>query len=168
MSDHDHDHDRDQDPAPVDPRPAGRSHIGVSCSFVCHDGEGRILLHRRGPGARDSREVWDSGAGELGFGEDFEECVRREVGEEFGATALDLVQVGVANVRRTSGGLPTHWVSVQFAVLVDPREVTPSEPDRIGNLTWFGEGELPTGLHPALPGLLSHAAPHLGWSTAHV
>ncbi|MEU8380107.1 NUDIX hydrolase [Streptosporangium sp. NPDC048865] len=160
----DHDRGRDHDPAPVDLRPAGRSHIGVSCSFVCHDGRGRVLLHMRGPGARDSREVWDSGAGELGFGEDFEECVRREVREEFGAAVLDLVQVGVANVRRTSGELPTHWVSVQFAVLVDPGEITLSEPDRVGNLTWFGEGELPAVLHPALPDLLARVAPHIGWS----
>ncbi|MGW0587378.1 NUDIX domain-containing protein [Streptosporangium sp. NPDC002607] len=156
--------DHSDDPPSVDPRPAGRSYIGVSCSFVCHDGKGRVLLHLRGPGARDSREVWDSGAGELAFGEDFEACVRREVSEEFGATALELVQVGVANVRRTSGEVATHWVSVQFAVLIDPSEVTLAEPDRIGNLTWFGEGDVPAELHPALPGLLDRVAPHLGWS----
>ncbi|AWS48891.1 RNA pyrophosphohydrolase [Streptosporangium sp. 'caverna'] len=138
--------------------------MGVSCSFVCHDGDRRILLHQRGPKSRDSREMWDSGAGELAFGEDFEECVRREVEEEFGATVLDLVQLGVANIRRTKAGLRTHWVSVQFAVRVDPDRVKPSEPDHIRNLTWFGEGELPADLHPALPDLLARAAPHLGWA----
>ncbi|WP_433362066.1 hypothetical protein [Streptosporangium sp. CA-115845] len=70
----------------------------------------------------------------------------------------------MANVRRTSGEVATHWVSMQFAVLIEPFEVTLSEPDRIGNLTWFGEGDVPAGLHPALPGLLDRVAPHLGWS----
>jgi 8-oxo-dGTP pyrophosphatase MutT (NUDIX family) len=35
----------------------------VSCVFVCHDGHGRVLLARRGAGARDEPGSWDTGAG---------------------------------------------------------------------------------------------------------
>ena len=31
----------------------GIDHIGVSASFVVHDGKGRVLLQKRGAGARD-------------------------------------------------------------------------------------------------------------------
>jgi len=61
---------------------------GVSVVFVCEDGEGRILLARRGAGARDEPGAWDCGAGALEFGESFESAVAREVEEEYATAPL--------------------------------------------------------------------------------
>ncbi|MGW4465407.1 NUDIX domain-containing protein [Micromonospora sp. NPDC004704] len=78
---------------------AGRT-PSVSCVFVCHDGSGRVLLARRGAGARDEPGTWDTGAGALEFGETFEAAVRREVGEEYATRPLDITTLGVRNVLR--------------------------------------------------------------------
>ena len=60
----------------------GIDHIGVSASFVVHDGKGRVLLQKRGAGARDENGRWDVGGGAIEFGESIDETVRREIKEE--------------------------------------------------------------------------------------
>lgn len=123
----------------------------VSCAFFCHDGNGRFVLHRRGPECRDEQGVWDSGAGALEHGESFEQAVAREVREEYCATAYDTELVGVRNIIRTDRDEPTHWVALIFTVRVDPDEVRIGEPHKMSELGWFTEDDLPGPLHPALP-----------------
>lgn len=125
----------------------GIDYPAVSCAFLCHDGEGRCLLHRRGAGCRDEHGMWDSGAGMLELGESFEQAVRREVREEYGAQPRDISLLGVRNVLREHENAPTHWVAVLFAVLVDPAEVRIGEPEKMDMLEWFAFDALPTPLH---------------------
>ncbi|MGV9595933.1 NUDIX hydrolase [Streptosporangium sandarakinum] len=122
----------------------------VSCVFVCHDGAGRVLLARRGAGARDEPGAWDCGAGALEYGETFEAAVAREVREEYSAAALEIETIGVRNVLR---GDPvfSHWVAVVFAVRVDPAEVAIGEPHKFDELGWFAPGRLPDRPHSQLP-----------------
>ncbi|GAA5121471.1 NUDIX domain-containing protein [Pseudonocardia adelaidensis] len=131
---------------PVDPRvdPA------VSVVFACHDGQGRVLLARRGRGARDERGTWDTGAGALEHGESFADAVRREVREEYTADALDVETIGVRNLLR--GG--SHWVAVVNAVRVDPAAVAIGEPHKFDELGWFSLDALPAPLHSQLPATL--------------
>jgi 8-oxo-dGTP diphosphatase len=124
----------------------------VSCVFVCHDGDGRVLLARRGAGARDEPGTWDSGAGALEFGESFEAAVAREVREEYSAEVLELDQLGVRNVLRQDP--VSHWVAVVFAVRVDPAVVAIAEPHKFDELDWFEPDALPSPLHSQLPGAL--------------
>lgn len=145
------------------PRRAGTEHIGVNCAFVCHDGSGRVLLHQRGPDARDEQGVWDSGSGELEFGEEFRDCVLREVREELGTAPLEVAQVGVANNIIGASGRKRHWVTIQFAVRVDPEAAMRPEAGKLGDLAWFDRDSLPSALHPALPDLLRAAEDVLGW-----
>jgi 8-oxo-dGTP diphosphatase len=127
---------------------AGVDYPGVTCVFVCHDGDGRVLLHRRGPGARDEQGRWDSGAGALAVGESFEEAVAREVSEEYGAAPLEIRAIGVRNVLRPDAG---HWVALMFAVRVDPAEVRLAEPEKFDALGWFGPADaLPEPRHSQL------------------
>lgn len=130
----------------VDPRvdPA------VSVVFVCHDGRGRVLLARRGAGARDEPGTWDTGAGALEHGESFADAVRREVREEYAASPQDVETIGVRNVLR--GG--SHWVAVVNAVRVDPAAVAIGEPHKFDELGWFDLSGLPAPLHSQLPATL--------------
>lgn len=118
----------------------------VSVVFVCHDGRGRVLLARRGAGARDEPGTWDTGAGALEHGESFADAVRREVREEYTADALDVETIGVRNVLRDG----SHWVAVVNAVHVDPESVAIGEPHKFDELGWFALAELPVPLHSQL------------------
>jgi hypothetical protein len=42
---------------------------------------------------------------------------------------------------------PTHWIAVVYAVAVDPKTVSIGEPDKIEELGWFNDAELPSPLH---------------------
>ena len=118
----------------------------VSVVFVCHDGNGRILLARRGPGARDEPGSWDCGAGALEFGETFEQAVTREVEEEYAAVPLEIELRGVRNVLRGD----SHWVAVVFRVRVDPAAVSIGEPHKFDALGWYRPGDLPAPPHSQL------------------
>ncbi|MDI2125802.1 NUDIX domain-containing protein [Yinghuangia seranimata] len=126
----------------------------VSCVFVCHDGDGRVLLARRGPEARDERGAWDCGAGALEFGEAFETAVEREVREEYVAAPKEIVQLGVRNVLR-GDPVESHWVAVVFAVRVEPDAVAIGEPHKFDALEWFAPDALPGTLHSQLPETLA-------------
>ncbi|MEK7632775.1 MAG: NUDIX domain-containing protein [Patescibacteria group bacterium] len=121
--------------------------IGVACSFVCHDGDGKFVLQKRSTNARDEHGRWDCGGGALEFGENFEETVRREVFEEYCAIAKDVTLCGTHNVLRDNDGTPTHWVALTFAVRVDPSEVKNGEPHKIDEIGWFTLDTLPSPLH---------------------
>jgi 8-oxo-dGTP pyrophosphatase MutT (NUDIX family) len=118
----------------------------VSVVFVCHDGDGRILLARRGPGARDEPGSWDCGAGALEFGETFEQAVTREVGEEYATVPLEIELRGVRNVLRGD----SHWVAVVFRVRVDPAKVSIGEPHKFDALGWYHPDGLPAPPHSQL------------------
>ncbi len=104
----------------------------VSCVFVCHDDSGRILLARRGTGARDEPGTWDTGAGALEHGESFEAAVGREVREEYTAVPQRIQHIGVRNILR--GSPLSHWVALLFAVEVDPADVAIGEPHKFDDL----------------------------------
>ncbi|MET9611549.1 NUDIX domain-containing protein [Kitasatospora indigofera] len=134
-------------PGPV-PAPAPAPVPTVSCVFVCHDGAGRVLLARRGAGARDEPGTWDTGAGALEFGETFEAAVAREVQEEYTAPALAIETIGVRNILRAEP--VSHWVAVVFAVEVDPARVAIGEPHKFDELGWFTPDALPSPQHSQL------------------
>lgn len=41
----------------------GVDHIGIACVFFCHDGNGKILLHRRSQFCRDEQGRWTAELG---------------------------------------------------------------------------------------------------------
>lgn len=134
---------------PADPLTAP----AVSCVFVCHDADGRILLARRGPAARDEPGTWDSGAGALEHGEELAAAVAREVREEYSVDPIAIEAIGVRNVLR--GDPVAHWVAVVHAVRVDPAGVAIGEPGKFDELGWFGLDDLPHPLHSQLPATLA-------------
>lgn len=126
----------------------GIDHIGVSAVAVIHDGEGRMLLMKRGPGARDEHGRWDVCGGALEFGESIDEALRRELKEELGAEVLDVEFLLAYDAHRVhTDGSPTHWIALVHAVKVDPAKVRIGEPDKIAQIGWFYSHELPEPRH---------------------
>lgn len=121
--------------------------IGVTCVFLCHDGNKRVLLHQRSANCRDEHGKWDCGGGALEFGEEFEDCVRREVFEEYGAEARNIQHLATHNILRELPDGPTHWIALTFAVLVDPEQVSIGEPHKMDDIGWFTLDALPSPLH---------------------
>lgn len=129
--------------------------IGVTVSFVCHDGNGKILLHKRSKNCRDEWGTWDAGGGALEFGEaSLEDAVRREIKEEYLADVQQLQFIAVRNLLRTHEGQPTHWVQIMYFVQVDPAKAKIGEPDKMDDIGWFDPTDLPSPLHSALTGAL--------------
>jgi len=126
---------------------AGTHYPGVCVVFICHDGMGRVLLHRRSAMCRDEHHLWDSGAGQLELHEGFEAAVRRGVKEKYCCQALRIDYASTANVLRKHEGVRSHWVAIVFAVLVDPTKVRIGEPDKMDALDWFLSQAFPEHLH---------------------
>jgi 8-oxo-dGTP diphosphatase len=125
----------------------GIDHIGVSASFVVHDGQGRVLLQKRGPGARDEQGNWDVGGGAIEFGETIIEAVKREIKEELLTIPLEIKFLTTYDALREFNGKPTHWVTVMHAVKVDPKKLGIGEPHKIAEIDWFTSDNLPSPLH---------------------
>lgn len=125
----------------------GKDFIGVNCVFVCHDGNGRVLMHKRSQLCRDEQGRWDFGGGAMEFGESFEDTIRRELQEEYGVVPLEISYITTRNVLREHAGQRTHWVKNLHLVLVDPRQVRNAEPHKIDELGWFTLDSLPSPLH---------------------
>lgn len=126
----------------------GVDYIGVNCSFVIHDGDGKILLQKRSQKCRDEQGCWDIGGGAIEFGEALDETVKREVYEELGAEAQDIKFLTMYDAhRQLADGTPTHWIANIWAVQVDPASVRIGEPEKIDEIAWFHQDELPNPLH---------------------
>jgi ADP-ribose pyrophosphatase YjhB (NUDIX family) len=126
----------------------GIDFIGVTCAFVCHDGKGNFLLHKRSKNCRDEQGRWDSGGGAHEFGSMLEETVRREIKEEYNADVIKLDQIRVFEAhRRLNDDTPTHWVGILFAAQVDPEQAKNNEPFKIDDIGWFNLNNLPEPLH---------------------
>jgi ADP-ribose pyrophosphatase YjhB (NUDIX family) len=125
--------------------------IGVTCVFWCHDGKGKILFHKRSEHCRDEQGRWDPGGGAMEIGETFEECVRREMKEEYDLEPLKIEYVMTKNVLREHGGRKTHWIKNIFWVLVDPAYAKIGEPKKMDAIGWFTTDNLPSPLHSQIP-----------------
>lgn len=125
----------------------GVDHIGVTVNFFIHDGKGRILLQKRSKHCRDEQGKWDIGGGAVEFGEELEEAVAREVEEELSVKPKKIEFVQVYDAHRENSGTQTHWVAINFAVLVNPKDVKIGEPHKIDEIGWFTKDNLPSPLH---------------------
>ncbi|HUC87352.1 MAG TPA: NUDIX domain-containing protein [Candidatus Saccharimonadales bacterium] len=126
----------------------GISFPGITTCFFCYSRQGELFMGRRSHNARDEHDRWENGGGGLKWGSTVEANIRREIKEEYNATALKLEFLGYRDVFRTlEDGTPTHWVGLDYAVLVDPSEIKINEPDMFDDSGWFRLDNLPTPLH---------------------
>jgi len=133
----------------------GFSFVGVTTCFVCHDGKGNIFMAKRTKNARDEHDRWDTGGGGLKFGNTAVDNVIMEVSEEYSAIPQEIKFLGYRDVFRESpNGAPSHWLALDFSVLVNREDMKINEPDVFDDSGWFTLDNLPSPLHSQLGFLL--------------
>src|SRR3989344_1597349 len=125
----------------------GEDYTGVTIVIACHDGKGNFLFNKRGPACRDEQGTWDPGGGGLEFGDTVENTLRKEIAEEYSTDVLSYEFLGFRDVHREQNGRKTHWIALDFKVLVDPSKVKNGEPHKLDEVRWFTLETLPTPLH---------------------
>lgn len=126
----------------------GIDHIGISACALIYDSQGRVLLMKRGPGARDEQGHWDICGGAIEFGESIDEAIKREVREELCVEPIDIEFLTAYDAHRQhTDGSPTHWVALAHVAKVDPAKVKIGEPHKIAEIGWFYSHELSSPLH---------------------
>ena len=132
----------------------GQDFTGVSVVFFCHDGQGKFVFGKRGSSSRDEIGVWDCGGGRLEFGDQVIDRLKAEIKEEYCAEVLAHEFLGYRDVHRIYDGKPTHWVALDFKVLVDPVQVKNGEPHKIDAIEWFTKDNIPSPVHSEIPRFL--------------
>jgi len=131
----------------------GIDFIGVGVVYYCHDGN--VILAKRSNNCKDEHGNWDIGGGGLEFGEDVIIGMKREIKEEYGTDVLDFEFLGFRDVHRIFNGIKTHWVALDFKVLVDKKQVKNGEPHKFDDVKWFKHNEFPSPTHSQLPEFLN-------------
>lgn len=126
---------------------SGIDYVGVTTPFLCNDGKGNFVLHRRGPKCRDEKGCWDFGSGKLEFGETLEHAVLREAREEYGITGKIQEQLPAYSLLRKQHGKMTHWLVVPFLVKVDVKKARMMEQGKATAIGIFRLDALPKPLH---------------------
>ncbi len=132
----------------------GVDYTGVAIVYFCHDGQGNFLMSKRSKNCRDEHGCWDQGGGGLEFDHDVIETLKKEIKEEYCTDVLDYEFLGYRDVHREHDGQKTHWVSLDFKVLVDRSKVKNGEPHKFDEIVWFRLDNLPEPLHSQTPTFL--------------
>ncbi len=121
--------------------------IGVAVTFYCHDGNGKLLLIKRGAKTRDEHGKWEIGGGAVEWGETQEQALRREIREEYKTTVVAFSLLGVIDDIREKDGEKIHWLVANYLVQVDPVTVAIGEPEKFTDIGWYSLNTLPAPLH---------------------
>ncbi len=126
----------------------GIDHIGNAIVFFCHDGRGNFVLAKRTTKTRDEHGTWDPGGGGINFKEPVHKTLERELKEEYCVDIIKQEFLGFRDVHRIDHkGRKTHWITLDFKVLVNPKKVKIGEPRNHSELRWFRLNNLPKPLH---------------------
>ena len=113
--------------------------IKINVVFLCHDGQSNFLMSLRSERARDNHNLWDPGSGKVEFGESIDGALKRELFEEYNATAIKKTFMGIReNISKTE-----HWITFDYLVEVDRKTIKNNEPNKFDKLVWFKYQDLP-------------------------
>ena len=133
----------------------GVDYTGITVVYFCFDSNGNLLLAKRSVNCRDEHGKWDCGSGAIEFGDSPENTLRKEIKEEYCTDIIEYEFLGYRDVHRElDDGTKTHWVALDFKVLVDRDMVKIGEPYKFDDIGWFTKDSLPSNLHSQLPNAL--------------
>ena len=132
----------------------GTDHIGVCVVYFCHDGKGKVLMAKRSQNARDEKGRWDIGGGGIELHETVENTLSKEIKEEYNADVVDFEFLGYRDVHRFFDGNKTHWLALDFKVLIDSTNVKINEPHKFDDIGWFTLETIPENTHSQFPEFL--------------
>lgn len=125
----------------------GLDYIAVGVIFFCHDGDGNFVMALRNKNTRDEHERWDIGGGALEFGEDVIQTLKREIAEEYCTNVLEYEFLGYRDVKREQNGKQSHWITLDFKVLVNREKVKNGEQHKFDDVQWFTLTSIPENSH---------------------
>lgn len=132
----------------------GVNYPGITIVFFCHDGKNNFLMQKRSVNCRDEHGAWDIGGGGLDFGMAVEETLKKEIMEEYCTDVLGYEFLGFRDVHREHEGRPTHWIALDFKVLVDRQKAKNGEPHKFDEIGWFQLSAMPPKIHSQFPNFL--------------
>ena len=122
----------------------GVDFIGVGVGAIIVADDGRLLLSRRGPKARNERGLWEFPGGSVEFGERLGDALKREMREEYDVEIEVGELLGVVDHILSDEG--QHWVSPTFICRLTSGEPVIREPDKCAEIGWFAPDEMPGDL----------------------
>jgi 8-oxo-dGTP diphosphatase len=125
----------------------GVDYVGVTVSYICHDGNGNYLMNKRSTNCRDEHGRWDFGGGGVDFGDSIEKTLQKEIEEEYCTPPKSFKFLGYFDLFRKHNDKPTHWLSLVFVVELDKDKVKNGEPHKFEELRWVRLDNLPDPLH---------------------
>lgn len=134
----------------------GIDFTGVTLVYFCHDGKGNFVMQKRGAQARDEQGAWDIGGGGLELHDTVENTLRKEIKEEYCTDVVNFEFLGYRDVHRQHQGQPTHWIALDFKVLIDPAKVKNGEPHKFDEVKWFKLDHCPANMHSQWPVFLEN------------
>jgi len=114
---------------------AGIDYVGLGAgAFIIND-EGKILLTKRGEGARNQVGKWETPGGGVEFGETAQETVIREIKEELGVDIeiTDLLCF-VDDIIESEG---QHWAGPTYLAKIVNGEPQILEPENCEEIGWY-------------------------------
>lgn len=129
----------------------GIDYTGITVVYLCHDGQNNFLFNKRGENCRDEQNTWDCGRGGLEFCDTVENTLKKEIKEEYCTDVFDFEFLGYRDVHRENNRIKTHWIALDFKVLVEKEKVKNGEPHKFDEVKWFKLNNLPTPLHSQFP-----------------
>lgn len=123
----------------------GTDYIGVGVGAMIFDDQGRLLMAKRGQGAKNERGCWEIPGGGVELNETRADALVREVREELGVD-VDVVEelITFEHMIPDEG---QHWIATTFIVEVkDGQEPKIMEPHKCEAIEWFVMDELPSPL----------------------
>jgi len=113
----------------------GVDYIGVAAGVMVFNAEGKVLLAKRGPKARNERGMWEFPGGSVDFNELRIDAAKREIKEEFN------IDVEIISCLHTIDHMipeeQQHWVSSTYIARWTDGDVTLMEPEKISECIWM-------------------------------
>lgn len=118
----------------------GIDYIGVGIGAVIINPEGKVLLAKRGPKAKNERGKWEFPGGSVEFGDTMEDTIIREMKEELGVEIKTLKHL--SPVDHIIPHEKQHWVTSGFIAKIVKGKPKIMEPNKCEKIDWFSLKEL--------------------------